>query len=457
MIAVSFDQTFEDWRDTARALLSSDVRPEEIVWDGGLFAAPVPEGTTKQRVPKDFVDLARMLATHRDTRKWALLYRVLYRLTHGEPHLLKMEVDPDVHELLLMRKSITHDIHQMHAFVRFRECQQEFIAWYQPDHLILPLTAPWFVNRFANMRWSILTPDGCAYWDQKELRYGPGVPRSQAPAADALEDLWRAYYASTFNPARVNLSQLSVHMPQRRWNTMPETSIINSLVRNAGSRECLMLDEPSLSAFPFIPQDASLPVLAEAVHQCRGCELWEHATQPVFGVGPSDARIVCVGEQPGDNEDREGKPFVGPAGQLFDRALSDAGLVREHLYITGAVKHFRFEQRGKVRIHKTASKAQVAACQPWLEAELNLIRPRIVVCLGNTAALSVIGRGVRVLEDRGRILPHRSADGALITVHPAFLLRMPDESRRNEEYARFVADLKVCRQFSEEQALRKAG
>ena len=157
--------------------------------------------------------------------------------------------------------------------------------------------------------------------------------------------------------------------------------------------------------------------------------------------------MFFVGEQPGDNEDREGRPFVGPAGQLFDRALAEAGLVRSEVYLTGAVKHFRFEERGKRRIHKTASKAQVAACQPWLERELLLIRPRVIVCLGNTAALSVIGRGVRLLEERGCVEPHRFAGGVLVTVHPGFLLRVPD-ARREAEYRRFVADLRTARVFA---------
>jgi DNA polymerase len=277
------------------------------------------------------------------------------------------------------------------------------------------------------------------------------VPRSHAPSADALEDLWQTYYASTFNPARVNVEQMRVHMPQRSWCLLPELQVLNDLVRTARCRESLMLDaQPAGSATAWIPPNSSLPMLREAVHSCRACELWEHATQPVFGEGPPDARIVCVGEQPGDNEDLKGRPFVGPAGQLFDRAVADAGLRRSDLYITGAVKHFRYQQRGKVRIHKTASKAQVAACQPWLEAELALIRPRVVVCLGNTAVLSVIGRGVRLMEQRGRVMPHRLAGGALVTVHPGFLLRMPDVVRREAEYARFVDDLRVAAAFADQ-------
>ena len=403
------------------------------------------------RVPRDFLDAAESVACHRDERKWTVLYRVLYRLTHGEPWLLQVSIDDDVRQLLAMRKQVGRDIHQMHAFVRFRQVGEEYVAWYQPDHLIVEAVAPFFAKRFGNMRWSILTPDRSVYWDTRELHFGPGVPRSQAPQGDDLEDLWRTYYASTFNPARVNLDLLRVHMPERRWSTMPESQTISALVRASASRQESMIEARPVSAASFVPENASLPLMREAVHACRGCDLWERATQPVFGEGPKDARIVFVGEQPGDNEDREGKPFVGPAGQLLDRALADAGLRRGEVYVTGAVKHFRFEERGKRRIHKTASKAQIAACQPWLERELELIRPHVIVCMGNTAALSVIGRGVRLLEERGNIVPHRHAGGAIVTVHPSFLLRMPDESRREAEYERFVADLLVARDFSEAQ------
>jgi DNA polymerase len=301
------------------------------------------------------------------------------------------------------------------------------------------------------MPWSILTPDRSVCWDTRELTYGPGVPRSHAPQDDELEDLWRAYYASTFNPARTNPDLLRVHMPERRWSTLPEAQVICDLVRGSESRQQSMLSTRPLSAASFIPEHATLPVLRQAVHSCRGCDLWEHATQPVFGEGPHEARIVIVGEQPGDNEDRDGRPFVGPSGQLFDRALAQAGLNRADLYVTGAVKHFRFEERGKRRIHKTASKTQVAACQPWLERELQLISPQVIVCMGNTAALSVIGRGVRLQEERGRILPHRFAAGVLVTVHPGFLLRMPDEDRREDEFRRFVDDIRSAREFADRQ------
>jgi DNA polymerase len=446
MIAVRFDPEFVSWREKARALLSANVPPSEVLWSsdgqqGGLFDASIMHGSAQIRVPREFLALAEVCACHRDEARWALLYRVLYRLTHGDAHLLKLETDDDTLALSAMHKQVTHDIHRMRAFVRFRETKGRFIAWHKPDHLIVEQAAPFFVKRFGSMQWSILTPDRSAHWDLHQLEFGPGVPRSAAPNADNLEDLWRAYYASTFNPARVNPDLMRQHMPRRYWSTLPEAEVFSNLIAGAGRRETQMHEAQPVSAAQFVPVNATIPILRDAVHSCQGCDLHHYATQPVFGEGPSDARIVFVGEQPGDNEDRQGRPFVGPAGQLFDRALADVGLLRESVYITGAVKHFRFEERGKRRIHKTASRAQIAACQPWLEAELQLIRPKLIVCMGATAALSVIGRGVRLMEERGQIRPHRFADGVMATVHPSFLLRLPDEERRNEEYTRLVEEL----------------
>lgn len=453
MICIEFDRTFAGWREKARILLSADVPPGDIVWGGesaGLFCDDIPAaGTRRLTVPKPFLDVAELVAVHRDDRRWSVMYRVLFRLTHGEPHLLEVQSDADVRELFNMRKSVTHDMHQMKAFVRFREQDGRYVAWYEPDHFIVEALAPWFARRFAAMEWSILTLDRCAHWDTRSLTFSEGVGRSAAPVGDSLEDLWRAYYASTFNPSRTNVDLLRQHMPERRWQTLPEAELIRGLARESTGRSQSMISRPVMSAAPFIPEGAALPVLRDAVHECRGCDLWEHATQPVFGCGPENARIVFVGEQPGDNEDREGKPFIGPAGQLFDRALADAGLEREHVYITGAVKHFRFEQRGKMRIHKTASKAQIAACQPWLEAELARIRPDVIVAMGNTAVLSVVGRGVRLLEERGAVMPHRFARGVMVTVHPSFILRMPDPRRQAEEYSSLVADIRTARAFSE--------
>jgi uracil-DNA glycosylase len=448
MIVAAFDQTLAGWRDTARRLLEARINPAEILWstEGALFDGVIPDAQPlKLTVPREFVSLAEMIACHREESRWSTLYRVLYRIVNGERHLLAIESDPDVNRLYTMRKQVAHDMHRMKAFVRFREVDGRYVAWHRPDHHVLDTLAPWFVQRFGNMRWSILTPDRSAHWDLSTLEFGPGVPASEAPSDDALEELWRAYYASTFNPARVNEKLLRTHLPGRYWTTMPESAIIPNLIVEAKAKTRRLCEEKPRSAADFIPTGATLPILRQAVRECRGCDLHERATQAVFGEGPANARLVLVAEQPGDQEDLAGRPFVGPSGQLLDRALAEVGLIREEIYITGAVKHFRYEPRGKQRIHKTASRSQIAACQPWLEAELALIRPKLIVCMGNTALLSVVGRAMKISDVRGQLLPHRHASAVTATVHPSYLLRVPE--RQEEEYRGFLIDLDFARKF----------
>ena len=185
-----------------------------------------------------------------------------------------------------------------------------------------------------------------------------------------------------------------------------------------------------------------LDTVQKRARYCRACPLWKNATQTVFGEGKSSAKIFLIGEQPGDQEDKEGHPFVGPAGRLLDRALAEAGIDRDTCYVTNAVKHFKWEPRGKRRIHKKPSPREVAACRPWLEAELRLIHPRIVVCLGATAAAAILGPKVRILRDRGRTFSSVLAGTVLVTIHPSMLLRIPDRETAEAEYERFVDDLR---------------
>jgi uracil-DNA glycosylase len=201
--------------------------------------------------------------------------------------------------------------------------------------------------------------------------------------------------------------------------------------------------EATGSAADFVPPKRELPVLREAAKGCHGCTLYCNATQTVFGDGPTDAAVMFVGEQPGDQEDRAGRPFVGPSGQLLDEALREAGVPRDECYVTNAVKHFKFEPRGKRRIHSKPSAREVAACRPWLEAEIQVVRPTMIVCLGATAAQSLLGRDFRVTQHRGEVLKSDWAPAMLATVHPSSLLRVPDPEMRREARRQFVEDMKV--------------
>jgi uracil-DNA glycosylase family protein len=193
-----------------------------------------------------------------------------------------------------------------------------------------------------------------------------------------------------------------------------------------------------------VPDTKSLGTVAAAAKTCTACPLYKNATHTVFGEGPKRAIIVMIGEQPGDYEDVAGKPFVGPAGKVLDRGLEDAGINRDEVYVTNAVKHFKWEPRGKRRIHQKPSARDIAACRPWLEAELRLIEPKLVVCLGSTAAQTIFGPSFRVTKQRGHVLESSFAKKVVATVHPSSLLRQPDEASREREYKNFVADLRVA-------------
>jgi DNA polymerase len=200
-------------------------------------------------------------------------------------------------------------------------------------------------------------------------------------------------------------------------------------------------------ATPFLPSKLTLPALREAARDCEGCDLYLAATQTVFGEGTQQARVVFVGEQPGDAEDREGRPFVGPAGRVFDKALAEAGIDRKLTYVTNAVKHFSFEPRGKARLHKRPRVGEVRACAPWLRAELKLIKPEILVLLGATAAQSIWGADFRITKERGVVKRGELAEAILATIHPSAVLRAPDEDARAELFQTLVADLRIVAQL----------
>ncbi len=456
---------FDGWRKVARGLLMAECPPDEVTWVEAsdpqpvlsfLKSTPAPAGDGGQfRVPREFLVAARTVAAHSDPERWSLMYRILWRVTHGEPRLLDTPTEADVLRFTDLRHQVQKEVHRMQAFVRFRQTRVDgepwFVAWYEPQHDVLDLNADFFTARFASMRWSILTPGRCMHWDGKELSFSPGVSRAAAPTGDDLEAAWIAYYSSIFNPARLNPSALQAHLPRRHWRNLPEARVIEPLMKDAGPRTAAMLERSEFlrvrdsdysPAQP--PPGADVATLREAAAACRACPLWKMASCTVFGEGPASARVVLVGEQPGDHEDRAGRPFVGPAGQLLDRALAAAGVDRAALYVTNAVKHFKFEPRGKRRIHQTPNSRDIAACRPWLMAEIAQIRPRLVVALGATAAQSILEMRLKVTEERGRVL--NSASGpTLVTIHPSALLRTEGETDAAAGFERFVADLREMR------------
>ena len=470
MTDIPIQSDFESWRKVARSLLAAERPPGDVNFveaeradelfpaDVASFAIPAnPRSAIRSAgVPRDFLEQARLAACFRDPNRWSLLYRILWRLTHGDPHLMEVIVDDDIYQLVRMAKSVRRDAHKMKAFVRFRRIEtsdgERFIAWHRPDHLIVKHVAPFFADRFAPMHWSILTPDASVDWDTRQLTFGPGMPRSAAPTEDGLEEFWKTYYASIFNPARLNLTAMRAEMPKKHWSTMPEAALLPDLIHNAPARvEAMMKTQARNAAAPstgsaadFIPPRLTLPQLRTAAETCHGCDLYCHATQTVFGQGPANATAMFIGEQPGDQEDLAGRPFVGPSGQLLDEALAAARIPRDQIYVTNAVKHFKFEPRGKRRIHAKPNAREVKACRPWLEAEIKLIKPEMIVCLGATAAQSLLGPQFRITQHRGEIIQSEWAPWLLATNHPAAIFRVPDPTLREQTREAFFADLKLA-------------
>jgi DNA polymerase len=465
MQTVTIERDFDSWRDAARQLLAQATPPDRVWWQekgaeqGLLIGCPGPEGASSPEpataVPRAFMEFAKRAACFRDAGRWALLYRILWRLSHGERHLLDVAVDNDVMLLERMDKQVRTDAHKMTAFVRFRRVEdgsaaraEHYVAWHRPQHYVVRLTAPFFVRRFGNMKWSILTPDDCAHWDGRALTFTPGVERNAAPSADQLEELWRTYYANIFNPARIKVAAMKRHMPVRYWETLPEAALVPELLRQAPQRvEAMMAakkDEyPTAEA--YLPERITLPALREAAEECRGCPLYKTGTQTVFGEGNRDARVMMIGEQPGDQEDKAGKPFIGPAGKILDDALAEVGIDRAEVYVTNSVKHFKWEPRGTRRIHAKPNAREIQACKPWLTAELQVIKPQMVVCLGATAAQALMGKDFRITRSRGEIFRDTQyAPWLMATAHPSSILRMPSSEDREEAYRAFVADLRIA-------------
>ena len=450
---------FDGWRAAARAFMLAGVGPGDVLWQVGdtaddLFALPAegvpgPVAAGAFAVPRAFLKLAETVVLHRDPQRFTLLYTLLCRL-RATAGLMEDHADPLLRWLEEMAHQVRRDIHKMRAFLRFREVAEadgvaRFVAWFEPEHHILRANAGFFVRRFASMRWSILTPDGAIHWDGQALTEGPGATRDDAPDGDPIEEVWKTYYASIFNPARVKVDMMLKEMPRKYWKNMPETALVAQLIAGAQARESGMVKAAAARMTEARADGNALAAwqaLAGEASECRRCDLWKPATRTVFGEGPVDAPLMFVGEQPGDQEDQAGRPFVGPAGQLFDQALAEAGIDRARAYVTNAVKHFKFEPRGKRRIHQKPDVAEITACRWWIDQERMLVRPAVTVALGATAARSLIGKAVTIAATRDAAVMLPDGGECWVTIHPSYLLRIEDKARAAEEYVRFVEDLR---------------
>lgn len=453
--------TAQAWRDAARGLLARQVPPDAVLWRfdadpqadlfGGMQSRPARTATLT--VPKSFLDLANRVAWHSDPERFARLYTLLHRLRR-DPALMNDRADPDLARLRMMEKAVNRCAHKMKAFVRFRDIggrgdRRAFAAWFEPTHHTVEPTAPFFTRRFADMDWLIATPDVTARFENGALSFEAGQPKPDLPD-DATEELWGTYFRNIFNPARLKVSAMTSEMPRKYWKNLPEARHIPDLIATADARARQMQ-----AAAPTLP-----PLRATRVNrahrprvdhpmtykelQARAAEesrdLPEDTGRIVLGEGPTDARLMVVGERPGDEEDHQGRPFVGPSGQLFDRVAQDAGLDRAAAYVTNAVKQFRFRQRGKRRLHQPPNRTEIEHGRWWLDMEIRVVQPELILAMGATALQSLTGSREGLLKRRGRV--EETGHGPVfVTVHPSYLLRIPDATRREDETARFREDL----------------
>jgi uracil-DNA glycosylase len=448
MIALEPPADFDEWRAQAKTLWYRRAAPDQVSWGQALlFSEPLTdsgESGPELRVSADFVKLAEAVFMHSDPHRLHLLYRLFWRLQVNR-RLLEDATDPDVGKAALLEKAVRRDIHKMRAFVRFREMGDDiggshYVTWFEPNHAIVRANAGFFVRRFASMRWSILTPKLCLHWDGNVLLESPGIEKPADMRDDPVEELWSSYYASIFNPARLKTQAMLKEMPRRYWKNMPETRLIPQLIAGAQAREAQMI---SLGASPAEPPPADWNSLSLGITGCTRCPLFCDATQAVHGKGPREATLMIVGEQPGDQEDLTGRPFVGPAGQVLDQGLATAGIARNAAYLTNAVKHFKHERRGKIRLHQAPSASEIDHCRWWLDSERKLIQPKLILALGNSAVRGLTGKTDSIKKLRGR--PIVLADGAVmvVTTHPSYVLRV-GEDQRETAMAAFVADLKIA-------------
>ncbi|SHH54853.1 UdgX family uracil-DNA binding protein [Massilia sp. CF038] len=480
--------SFDEWRRAARDLLAHQVAPHQVQWishkDGGdLFAhadadpatvvtadaalAPAQAqaamdghapGAAAPRISRKLMDMLQTAACCRVPNRWAFLYLVLWRWQQGE-HAVISAADEDGAKLHAMVKAVKREEHDMHAYIRFRERRDDagpprFVAWFEPAHDVLPQVAKHFASRMGRVTWMIATPDASVMWDGCTLHSTGPLMRGPEDIVDAGEALWLTYYRSIFNPARLNAELMHGHIPSRFWKNLPEGSVVPAMVSQAatGARQVGQTRSVGARGGTAIPiaADKAQPQrqAPSTLDACRRCPLWEHATQAVAGVGPAQARIMLVGEQPGDQEDLAGLPFVGPAGQLLERALEQAALDRRTVYLTNAVKHFKWEPRGKRRMHKTPAQREVEACNYWLESELAQVQPNVIVALGSTALKAITGNPHAALKDvLGQPFQHQGR--WIVTIyHPAYVLRVPGEANKQQAMTVMVEGLREARRLA---------
>ncbi|MFM0346016.1 UdgX family uracil-DNA binding protein [Paraburkholderia sp. RL17-347-BIC-D] len=475
MKRISIEPSFAAWRRAARELLRQGVEPERIEWvefdsvDTGINSVAAPGNSAAPvvatpAIPRELLAWLKTAACFCAPDRWSLLYRILWRWTHGERHVLDPQ-DADGALLDQRIQSVEHETNDLVTLTLFRRRDPsmgapEFVGWYEPHHDLLAQAAERFAERMGDSTWMLATPQGAVFWNGMLLRISrlaaddgetscpehqqqnplttealpPGAMAGEATTSEPTEALWLAYYASAFNGA-------PAPVPLRYWRTPPAGPPLPAQLARERSRLGAQSRAVTVPEMPPLEYSAVTPPLREPtgpLATCRRCALWRNAKQAVAGAGPAQAALMVVGEQPGEHENQHGAPFTGPAGQLLDTVLARAGLDRAALYLTYAVKHYKWETLEQQRVHRTPARREVEACQYWLEHELTQIAPRVVVTLGATALKALTGAHVNLSEYLGQTIDH---GGRLIvpTWHPSYALKMMDGRLREDIVAGMVA------------------
>lgn len=432
---------FKSWlRGEAAPQQSFDPGTLAMDFAGENGARLVPE----EILPKKLLADAYAISCYRDETRWSFLDAVCARFKAEGPRILDNPADNDAIEWGARLKAIRRDVHKAHAFVRFKKVlvddKEVFVAWHNPQHFTVDIFIRLFTRRFPKMHFTISTRDETAHFAEGRVAFSEGQPSEAMRFEDTWEDYWRTYYKSIFNPARLMIGAMKKEMPMHHWQTLPEARLIPGLIRSSGARLQTMARRAQPSAAPYIDENStSLEAVAAALGSCRGCDLHQHC-RVTPGKGNPRAKVFLVGEQPGDEEEKRGEPFVGAAGQMLRRAADECGISIDDSYVTNAVKHFKFENRGPYRLHKNPARDEIAACRPWLQREIQIVIPKVIVCLGSTAALGVTGRLWPVERYRGTWLPSSNQSPVLLTYHPAAILRA-SEDKKMEYYRHLVQDL----------------
>lgn len=474
MKRIPIEPSFATWRRAARVLLRQGIEPLQVEWveseaeagaatpgvpttesafatagaSGPAIAAAAP-GLATPVIPRELLSWLKTAACFRAPDRWALLYRVLWRWTRSERNVLDPS-DPDGALLDQRIRTIEHETEDLLTLTLFRRRDPsmgppEFVGWYEPHHDLLERAAVRFAGSMGNSTWMLATPHGAVFWNGMLLRIDrpllaqceQAAPAFAASAAGALsgeavtstptEALWLAYYSNAVN-------SLPSPVPLRYWRMPPAGPPLPAHLARERSRLGAQSAAITVPRKPPVEYSAVTPPLQEPtgpLATCRRCALWRNAKQAVAGAGPAPAAIMVIGEQPGEDENQLGEPFTGPAGQLLDTVLARAGLERQALYLTYAVKHYKWETLDQQRIHRTPVWRELEACQYWLEKELARVAPRVIVALGATALQTLTGAHVNLSEYLGQTIAH---DGRLIvpTWHPSYALGMADATLRND-------------------------